>query len=260
MDPKQEAYLRVQAYLEKHKQRFNVLPVDAVVSDVRTFGPDTSQLLDSELRATVAIWMSLNRAPYTLPVQPRITLPDSKVIDAVKKGVTTLIEGVDIKRGDGKININVTGLTAELTRGDARVATGVSWGGTLGVEAQKGEFHVTGELSSEHWQIRLSYPQDTSVPDLSKLGKVFGEGEKAMRGIVGATSGFRSLADVERVKKAIEPHMQGVTDAVDAVKGIAKAPAKGVSFGISIGSPPPMPGETGTPRGVQGTVNLTLWF
>jgi hypothetical protein len=253
MDPKQEATLRVQAYLEKHKKRLNILPVDNIVSDIRIFGPDTSQLLDSELRATVSIWLAINQAPYTLPVQPKLTLPDSKVIDAVKKGVTTLIEGVDIYRGDGKINISVTGLTAELTKGDARIATGVSWGGTLGLEAQKGDFHFTGELSSEHWQIKLSYPQDTSVPDLSKLGKVFGEGERAMRGIVGATSSLRSLSDAGRVKDAIKPHVQGVTDAVDAVKGIAKAPTKAVSFGFSLGSPNPMPGETGMPRGVQGT-------
>lgn len=54
--------------------------------------------------------------------------------------------------------------------------------------------------------------------------------------------------------------MDKVTGAVDAVKSIAKKPAKDISFGFTLGSPDPMPGETGMPRGIQGTATLTLWF
>ncbi len=260
MDPKQEASLRVQAYLYHNKKRLQVMNVDLIVWEVRMFVPEASRLLDSELRATVAVWRSLNGPLYPLPIPAPPTAAESKLVEAVKKGVTTVIEGVDITHGAGKLNISVSGVTAELKKGDARLAAGVSWGGALGVEAEAGNFHLSGELSSERWELKLSYPEDTAIPDLSKLGKVFGEGEGAMRKIIGATSSFRDLNDASRIKDAIKPHLQPVKDAVEAVKGIAKAPAKGVSVGISVGSPDPWPGETGIPRGVQAQVTLTLRF
>ena len=139
MDPKQEASLRVQSYLRKHKARLQHMTVDFIFSDVRNFGPDSKDLLDSELTATIAVWLSLNRAPYTLPVTPSPTLPDSKLIDAVKKGVTTVIDGVDIvRRDDGSLNVSIKGLTANLGKG---TSANVSWGGTLSVETRKGDFH-----------------------------------------------------------------------------------------------------------------------
>ena len=258
MDPKQEAMLRVQSYLHKHKSRLQHMTVDFIFSEVRNLGPDSKDLLDSELTATIAVWLSLNRAPYTLPVTPSPTLPDSKLIDAVKKGVTTVIDGVDIvRRDDGSLNVSIKGLTANLGKG---TSANVSWGGTLSVETRKGDFHLSGELSSQKWSVTLSWPQDTYVPDLSKLGKVFGEGETAMRNIVGATASFRGLQDAGRVKAAIAPHVDAVTEAVKAAEGVAKKPAKNVSFGLTIGSTAPMPGETGMPRGVQGGATLTLFF
>ena len=261
MDPKQQASQRVSAYLYANKARLQYMTIDFIFGDVRNFGPDSKDLLDSELRATIAVWLSLNRAVYTLPVTPSPTLPDSKVIDAVKKGVTTLIDGVELVRsGDGNVNVSVFGLTANLGKGDTKASATVSFGGTLSVATQKGDFHLAGELSAQKWKVTLSYPQDTYVPDLSKLGKTFGEGEKAMRDIIGATSEFRGLQDFERVKKAIEPHMEKVTEAVEAVKSVAKKPARDVSFGFSIGSPDPLPGETGMPKGYQATATLTFWF
>lgn len=261
MDPKQEAQLRVQGYLERNKQRLRMLGVDFIVWEVRLSVPGVSILLDSELRATVAIWRSLNGPLYPSPLPAPPTVAESKLIEAVKKGVTTVIEGVDIKHGAGKINLGVSGLTAELKKGDIRLATGVSWGGALSVEAETGNFHLSGELSAERWEIKLSYPEDTAIPDLSKLGKVFGEGEAAMRQIIGATASFSTLNDVSRIQTAIKPHLQPVKDAVEAVKGIAKAPpARRASVGISLGSPDPGPAVTGIPRGIQGQVTLTIRF
>jgi hypothetical protein len=128
-------------------------------------------------------------------------------------------------------------------------------------KAGKGDFHLSGELSSDRWQIKLSYPDDTSIPDLSTLGKVFGEGEAALRKIIGATAGFRGLSDVPRIKEAVAPLMQPVKDAFEAVQAIAKAPPKGgVSLGVSVGSPDPLPEQAGIPRGVQGQITLTIRF
>lgn len=99
------------------------------------------------------------------------------------------------------------------------------------------------------------------LSDLSKLGKVFSEGEKGMREVMRATSSFKNLTDVSRIKEAVKPHLRPIEEAVDAAKAIAKAPAKGgVNVGVSIGSPDPPPGQAGMPRGVQAQVTLTIRF
>ena len=151
-------------------------------------------------------------------------------------------------------------MTGELTKGDAKLSVGVSWGGTLSLEAEKGPFHFSGELSKDHWEVTLSYPEDTAVPDMSKLGGVFGEAEKAMRGIIGQTQGISSAKDIPKVVGNITPYMKPVGEAIESVKGIAKAPSKGVSVGIKFGNPDPMPGQTGMPGGIQGTVTITWHF
>jgi hypothetical protein len=261
MDPKTEAYQAIDAYLAKNKTRLQVMDVDSIVWEVRLAVPKVTLLADNEVRATVAIWRSLNGPLYPMLMTPPPTNSESKLIEAVKAGVTTVIEGVKIKKGVGTLNITVTGVTAELKKGDLALSAGVSWGGTLGVEADAGPFHFSGELSSERWAINLSFPDDTSIPDLSKLGKVFGDGEAGLRKIIGATTSFRGLNDIARIKDAIHPYMQPVKDAVDAVQSIAKAPPKGgVSLGLSFGSPDPTPGQSGMPRGIQGQVTLTIRF
>lgn len=261
MDPKELAVQNVLAYLQRNKVRLQTLPVDLIVWEVEQFVTQAASLPDNELRAHVAIWRSLNGPLYPLPLSSPPTIADSKLIQSVKRAVTTVIEGVDVKHGMGTVNIGVTGLTAELNKGDSRASIGVSWSGTLAVETQKGKFHFAGELSSERWELKLSFPDDTVIPDLSRVGKIFSEGEKGMREVLRATSTFRNLNDVARIKEAVKPHMRPIEEAVDAAKAIAKAPAKGgVNVGVSIGSPDPLPGQTGMPSGVQAQVTLTLRF
>ena len=263
MDPREEARQRIQSYLERNKLRLILMSTSFIVVEVRSLVPGATLLREDDISSLVAVWMSFNGprvgpSPYA-PASPASS--DGRMVEAVKNAVSTVIDGVDITRGAGKINISVSGLTAELKQGDRSLAIGTSWSGTLGLEATSGDFHLTGELSSDRWQIQLSYPGDTFIPNLSTLGKVFGEGEKAMRGIIGSTAGFRNLSDIPRITEAVKPHMQPVKDAVEAAKGIAKAqPKGGVSFGFSLGSPDPMPGQTGMPQGIQGQVTLTIRF
>jgi hypothetical protein len=261
MTPKEEAYQQIQAYLLKHQKRLELQTVEFIVWELQNYVPKSHLLDESDIRVAAVVWRTLHGPRYPLdPAKPAST-SDSKAIAAVKSALTTVVEGVNLKHKDGKVNISVTGVTAELAKGDAKAAVGVSWGGTLSVEANKGSFYFTGQLASDKWEIKFSYPEDTSIPDLTKLGKVFSEGEKAMRGIIAATSSFKSLQDAARVKEAITPHIQPVSNAVDAAKSIAKAPEKGgVSVGVSVGSPDVMPGESGIPKGVQGQITLTVRF
>lgn len=261
MPPKDDAYLKIQSYLEKHKKQLQEQNVDYIVWELKTYVPETKELLEGELGATVMVWRSLNGPIYPLSTTPPLTLPDSKLVDTVKDAVKTVIKGVDLKRGAGRINLGVKGLTAELAKGDASVAVRRSWGGTLSIEAKKGDFHLAGQLSADEWQVTLSYPEDSYVPDLSTVSKVFSEGEKAMRGSLVALGGFDNLLDADKVQKAIAPAIKPLTEAVDATRAASKArPKGGVGFGFKIGSPPPVPGGTERPAGVQGVIFLRLTF
>ena len=239
------------------------MSVDAAMTEVRIWVVESKSLSDTDLRSMVLGYYLVNsvRLPALMTSNPlSARLADAKIVKAVRDGVTTLIEGVDIGHDDGKINISISGLTGELTKGDMKLSAGVSWGGKLSLEAEKGPFHFSGELSKDHWEVSLSYPEDTAVPDMSKLGGVFGEAEKAMRGIVGATQGFSNAKDIPKAVGNMTPFMKPVGEAIEAVKGIAKAPSRGVSVGIKFGSPDPMPGQSGMPGGFQATVTITWSF
>ena len=152
-------------------------------------------------------------------------------------------------------------MTANLKKGDSSASLGISWSGTLKAEAESGPFHFSGNLSKDKWEITLSLPQDTYIPDLSSLGKVFTEGEKAVGKMADATRSFSNISDAAKVGALIKPNVAAIQDAVDAVSGIADAPKKGgASFGFKLGSPDPGPGDQGIPRGVQGTVVFTYVF
>ena len=95
----------------------------------------------------------------------------------------------------------------------------------MGIQTSYRDFHFSGEISADRWELNFSYPVEDPVPDLSSLSKVFQEGESAMSRIAQEIPRFGSLADVSRTSDAIKPYLQPVKDAVQAVQGIAGAQA-----------------------------------
>ena len=162
--------------------------IDRTVKDVKLsvfFG--MSPISDHEIRKIVARWASFNAIGMFrgLPDVDSSGTPaagtpappsNSDLIDAVKKAISSVTDGVTIGKKDANINIGVTGPTANLKKGDNSVSLGVSWGGTLKLDAASGPFHFSGNVSKDKWEITLSFPEDTYIPDLSSLGKVFTEG------------------------------------------------------------------------------------
>ena len=72
---------------------------------------------------------------------------------------------------------------------------------------------------------------------------------------------IRALKEsIKRRSQAIKPYMDPVKDAVEAAQGLAAAQATGLSVGFSLGSPDPLPGQTGRTPGIQGTATLTFSF
>ncbi len=266
---------RIVAYLFSNKSSVEYSTLDMVVLKIKTslfFG--ISPLPDADIRAVVAKWAAFNAPGLILrpgsfdvpggaadPAAPAST-PDSELVEAVKKAVQTVNDGVTIGKKGANINIGVSGPTINLRKNDETgVSLGISWTGTLKLDAESGPFHVSGTLSKDKWEVVLSYPQDTYIPNLATVGKVFSEGEKAVGKIAAATKDLNSISDVGKVGALIKPSVSAVQDAVEAVSGIAKAnPKGGTSFGFKFGSPDPLPGQQGIPGGVQGQVVWTYVF
>jgi hypothetical protein len=264
---------RITAYLFAHKSSIQFSTIDLVVKDVKLsvfYG--MSPISDEEIRKIVVLWASFNCvglvvSPSTAgtsatPTPGSPSASESEMIDAIKKAVTTINDGVTIGKKEGNnINIGVTGLTANLKKGDSSAALGISWTGTLKLDAQSGPFYFSGTLSKDKWEITLSFPQDTYIPNMATLGKVFTEGERAVGKMAEATRSFNNISDSSKVGAMVKPYAGAVQEAVEAVSGIAKANKKGgPSFGFKFGSPEPMPGQQGIPGGVQGQLVFTYIF
>src|SRR5882724_6526235 len=118
-----------------------------------------SPLSDDAIRQVVSRWAAFNAPGLVitpLAMDPPSATPgaaparpDSEFIDAVKKSLSTVIDGVTIGKKDANINIGVTGPTANLKSGDKAVSLGISWAGTLNLEAASGPFHFSGSLSKD---------------------------------------------------------------------------------------------------------------
>ena len=266
---------RIIAYLFAHQMsyQYSAAGIDSVVSDVKLsvfYG--MSPIPDDVIRQVVMRWALINAPGLLLKPSTAAGSPppepgappantDSEFIDAVKKAISTISDGVTIGRSGANINIGVTGLTGNLKKGDSSAALAISWGGSLKLDAESGPFHFSGTLSKDKWEITLSLPQDTYIPNLSTLGNVFTEGEKAIGKMADATRSFSNIGDAAKVGALIKPHVAAVGDAMDAVSGIAKAPRKGgASFGFKLGSPDPGPGQQGIPGGFQATAVFTYVF
>ena len=266
---------RIIAYLYAHQASYQNLPpaIDSVVKDVKLsvfYG--MSPIPDDAIRQVVAKWAAFNAPGLLLKpstaagsAPPSSGTPpansDSEFIDAVKKAISTVSDGVTIGRSGENLNIGVTGLTANLKKGDNSAALGISWTGTLKLDAESGPFHFSGTLSKDKWEITLSLPQDTYIPNLATLGNVFSEGEKAVGKMADATRSFTNIGDAGKIGALIKPHVAAIEDAVDAVSGIAKAPRKGgASFGFKLGSPDSGPGQQGMPGGFQAMAVFTYVF
>lgn len=268
---------KILAYLDANKGSLRFATIDQIIDAVKLFVLGNRNLLaDSDIRRIVARWAMFNPTwilpeplgnPGTPPsgggaaAKPLDPARSSALVDDVKKLVSRVADGVTLSKGPGSLNIKVTGATAKLQGSAGSAALALSWGGTLGVKAESGPFHFSGELTRDTWEIALSFPDDDAVPNLADLPKVFSEGEKALRKIAAATATFSDVSDAKRIGALVKPHIQALEEAVSAVSNIPPPEKKsGKSFGFKLGSPDPLPGEQGMPKGVQGTLTFTYWF
>ena len=261
---------RIKAYLFSHLSTIQNATVDEAVSQLKLsvfFG--MSPLSDAAIRQVVVQWATvyavgmLIQAPADgAPAAPPPGKPASsqlgELIDTVKRAVSTVNNGVTLGKEGANLKVKVTGLTANLKSGDSSASLGISWSGTLKLDAESGPFHFSGSLSKDSWEIELSLPQDSYVPDLSSVGKVFTEGDKAIGQLAQATRHLSSVSDAGKIGALVKTNVSAIQDAVSAIAG--PGPKGGATFGFKLGSPDPGPGQQGMPGGVQGTVVFTYVF
>ena len=103
MSPDQVRW-KVDAYLDKQKSRLPLMSVDQAMTEVRIWVVEAKSLSDTDLRSMIVGYYLINsvRLPALTTSNPlSARLADAKIVQAVRAGVTTLIEGVDIGRDDG---------------------------------------------------------------------------------------------------------------------------------------------------------------
>ncbi len=261
MSAQQDLNLKITRYLDRllAQGSLRLMTVDKAMIEVRTWIPQSGQLSDADLRSLV-LGYYLSHYVY-LPAEAELLSPTGRakeLIDAVKKALAHVIEGVPIVDTlGGKITIGVKGLTAKMKGSGPETSLNVSWTGTLSAVVSGGNFTLTNTLSQQGWSIGLSYPKDAPVLDAARVGQVFGEAGKAVSGIIESTFALTDVKDVRSVLDRISPVIGPVADAMGAAQGIAARPKKGLSVSISVGSPPPLPGQSGIRGGVHGFVTLT---
>jgi hypothetical protein len=242
----------VRNWLAPNTPRLRLLTIDQLVSVVRRNVVEAGRLSDIEVQEAVRQLAGEQQVVIpTLPLQGTPTFASTlkvQIPDAVKKAFSIAIDGIDVVKTDtGRVNISVKGATAQL----GRVKTTVSWGGSLGIDVPVSGFQLAGKLDKDHWEISLSSPGESSLPDLSKLAETFRKGEAAMRGILSATASLSDLNSVSEISAAITPHVSPAKDAVQALVDIAKS-QPGVSYGVTIGG--------STEGGITVSATLTIRF
>lgn len=263
---------RIKAYLETNRRTVQLASdVSEVVADVKLYVfHDTNPIPDDQIRKIVVEWATFNAigllhklSPSPAPAAPasKSTPPSSsELIDTVKKVIRTINDGVTFGPEEDNLALTVTGATVNLKSGDKSVSAGISWSGALKLEAASGPLHFSGKLSKDQWELTLTFPKDSAVPDLSSVATVFSRGETAVRNLAAAAWNLPDVSDAGKIGSLVKPHIAAVQDAVEAASGIAAAPKSGLSFGFKVGSPQPGPGDQGIPGGVEGSLVFTYVF
>jgi len=260
MDPKEQIILNIQLWLTTHKTEVRLATsLDSLVDQMRLFVYGASQLSSDELKQVIVGWCKDNLVfgPMLGPPQVKQT-SDDEIKRSAKNGVQTQSDTPAVSHSGGKLVVKLTGLTAELKKGKFGAAAGMSWFGTASMEVSVGGLKLSGELSTTRWEVKLTYPDDPVTPDLSKLEKTVSEAEKSLWGAMNSLSGFSSVKDIPRVKTKMQPYVQPLKDAVEAIQGAASTPPTGINFGLSVNSPNIAAGHSGIPPGyeVQGVITI----
>lgn len=257
-------YAPIRRWLSDNLGSLRLSSLGQIISRLRREVPEAARLGNAELESLIQDSAHLGGfviLPDMMP-EARQTRPSVAIPEAVKRAFSIATNGVNLVQfPNGRINVSVSGVTAHLAGGRLNVG----WAGSVGFEIPVEGFHLGGRLSSNSWELTLSLPGESSVPDLNKLADVFRKAEAAMQHMVRDTTDLPDLTNVAAVRAAIEPNISPVKEAVEALKNIAESAESPISVGIAASGP--MPGreagagsDRNTPQGVSITATVTFRF
>lgn len=266
-----ESEAPIHRWLDANINNMRILSVNAVVRRIYQYVPEAASMSRGNVEAAVRSWAANNGivlprlsavpdpADVIPPAPARPSIADSEIVSRIRSAFKVIVNGLGVERAHGFAKITATGPTVGLRgRGGFETSGTVSWGGAMGIQTSYRDFHFSGEISADRWELNFSYPVEDPVPDLSSLSKVFREGESAMSNIAQEIPRFGSLADVSSISDAVKPHLQPVKDAVQAVQGIAGVQAGRVMFGLSASGPGI--GQRPTTTSIEVTATITVTF
>ena len=254
-----EGQAPVRSWLDANTENLRQRTMEELVARVRLNVPQAAKLADLEIQFVAREWAAARNIliPVVPPAGTVVTDPTLQIPDAVKNAFSIAVDGVNLTRSqDRKLIISVKGLTGKLKSSEINVG----WGGSLGIDIPVKGFHLSGKVDKDTWEINLTAPGESSIPDLSKLADVFRKAETGLRDAISATSHLNTLDDPSKVMAAISSSIQPVKEAVESLQKISENPT--VSVGITASGPTrgeQAPGGQSS-GGVTVTATLTIRF
>ncbi|MET0399914.1 MAG: hypothetical protein ABW277_24205, partial [Longimicrobiaceae bacterium] len=277
----EQKYAPVREWLDANTSSLMLLSGAGIVLRVRRHVAEAADMADAEILGEAHGWAA--RHDHVIPAFSAIpepgeggipgapagkSLADSEIVGAVKSAFSVAMDGVGIRREHGRAVVSVKGVTVGLAQpgkpreGQFEAAGTIGWSGSMGVTARYGDVHFGATISADRWDMTLSFPGDSPAPMLAQLGRIFGRAERGLQGIVRSAGGI-SLTELDALKKAVEPHVQPITEAVQAASGVAAASKQRVNVGVRASGPgPASPGASGPsrPEGISVTATVVFAF
>jgi len=173
-------------------------------------------------------------------------------------GTVTPSGGVRVRAGErggrGEVEVSESGvaIAARPPGPGVRFKAGVSWSGALNFSSSIANFHFAMSVTPERWPMTFTFPSGDMPADLSMLGRVFGDGESALRAALIETAGVRNLGEIPDLADRLSPHIDPIRTTIRTVTRVART-QPGVSFGVRLEGRGARPGEAGGAPSPQAT-------
>lgn len=188
-------------------------------------------------------------------------------------------EGLEVKvRGEHILRLSMKGVTRTLHEAEgtkADITLGLTGSLKLKVSRRNWNFAANVSPVSGAWELRLSFPRESWLPDVTRLKAIMDRGREAALAVGEAATDPATYRALERAQEfddftalfdRFSPYVDPIAYAIEAAQGFAEHEG-GPSFGIAVGSgqgpggPTPTPEEAAEgPKGIYARGVLTLRF
>ena len=203
-------------WLERNTDSLRVLQAPQILQRVRAaLGSQVAALNDEDVHVAIRGWAKEHGFSSVYPPgSPISKAQEFEIITRVKKVLSAIPTDVSVDGKNAAIKISVTGPTATLKAGSARISVGGDWSGALQFKTEASGAVFAASISQQNWS--LTFGMGKLVPNLADMDTVLKNGEAALRG---------ALSDLNKVdwsspaktKQLFSPYLDPIKSAVNAV-------------------------------------------